>query len=304
MLKTKFGKNLRNLALTEIRQQQRFSKNLLKMKSKNIAKNNGIYDPRNRVNDLTGKEWLQLSKSVWTSERCPEDKEAFKHPAPFLIEDIRKLIKLFTKKGNLILDPFMGSGTTLIVSSLEGRNSIGIDLNKKYCALAKSRLKKLKLNSYKIEKGNSLKIIPKLRKNIDYCVTSPPYHNILRNKGGGIRADGSQRRQGVEYYSEDPEDVGNQKDYKSFLKIFEEIMNKVYGKLNKGKYCSVIISDFTVNKKEINAHGDVINLMQNIGFEFNGNVILAQNSKPLYPFGYPYAYKINHHHQYILNFRK
>ena len=275
------------------------------MKSKNTtSESSGIYDSRNRVNDLTGKDWLQLSKSVWTSERCAEDKEAFKHPAPFLIEDIRKLIRLFTKKENLVLDPFMGSGTTLIASSLEGRHSIGIDLNKKYCNLAKSRLKKLKLNSYKIESGNSLKIIPKLRKNVDYCVTSPPYHNILRNKGGGIRADGSQKRQGVEYYSEDPKDVGNQKDYKSFLKIFEEIMSKVYTKLNKGKYCSIIISDFTVNKKETNAHGDVINLMQNIGFEFCGNVILAQNSKPLYPFGYPYAYKINHHHQYILNFRK
>ena len=91
----------------------------------------GIYDQRNRVNDLTGKEWLQLSKSVWVSERCAEDKEAFKHPAPFLIKDIRKLIKLFTKKRMIVLDPFNGSGTTLIASSLEKRKSIGIDLNKK-----------------------------------------------------------------------------------------------------------------------------------------------------------------------------
>lgn len=275
------------------------------MKSENITvKSNGIYDPRNRVNDLTGKEWLQLSKSVWVSEKCQEDKEAFKHPAPFLIEDIRKLIKLFTKKGNLVLDPFMGSGTALIASSLEGRKSVGIDLNKKYCELTKNRLKNLKLNSCKIKKGNSLKVIPKLNETFDYCVTSPPYHNILRNKGGGIRADGSQRRQGVVYYSEDAEDVGNQKDYDSFLRSFEKIMARVYAKLNNGKYCSVIISDFTVNKKETNAHGDAINLMQNIGFEFSGAIVLMQNSKPLYPFGYPYAYKINHHHQYILNFRK
>jgi DNA modification methylase len=93
-------------------------------------KQNGRYDKRNRLNDLTGKEWLQLSKSVWISQRCAEDKDAFKHPAPFLIKDISKLIRLFTKKGDLVLDPFMGSGTTLIASSLEGRKSIGIDLNK------------------------------------------------------------------------------------------------------------------------------------------------------------------------------
>lgn len=264
----------------------------------------GIYDPRNKLNDLTGKEWLQLTRSIWFSERCPEDKDAFEHPAPFLIKDIRKLIRLFTKKGMIVLDTFMGSGTTLIASSLEGRKPIGIDLCKKYCKLSERRLKRLKLHGYKIINGNSLKEVPKLETKIDYCVTSPPYHNILRNKGMGIRADGSQRRQGVTYYSEDPEDVGNQKDYKSFLFLFGKIMKEVYGVLNDGKYCSIIISDFTVNKKETNSHGDVISLMQEIGFEFNGAVTLAQNSKPLYPFGYPYAYKINHHHQYILNFRK
>lgn len=264
----------------------------------------GVYDTRNRVNDLTGKEWLQLSKSVWVSERCAEDKDAFQHPAPFLIKDIQKLVKLFTKKGMIVLDPFMGSGTTLIASSLEGRKSIGIDLVKKYCKLSEKRLKKIKTNGYKIIYGDSLKEIPKLKTKIDYCITSPPYHNILRNRGMGIRTDGSQRRQGVEYYSEDPDDVGNQKDYASFIKLFGKIMKEVYIKLNKNKYCSIIISDFTVNKKETNAHGNIVSLMQRIGFEFSGAIVLSQNSKPLYPFGYPYAYKINHHHQYILNFRK
>jgi len=266
----------------------------------------GKYDKRNKLNDLTGKEWLQLTKSVWVSERCAEDKDAFEHPAPFLIKDIRKLIRLFTKKDMVVLDPFMGSGTTLIASALENRKSVGIDLSKKYCKLTDKRLKKLKIKKrgkIKIISGNSLKKIPRLDK-IDYCVTSPPYHNILRNKGGGIRADGSQRRQGVEYYSEYPNDVGNQKDYKSFLELLGKIMKEVYKKLRKDKYCSIIISDFTVKKKETNAHGDVIALMQKIGFRFCGNVILLQNSKPLYPFGYPYAYIINHHHQYILNFRK
>ncbi len=275
------------------------------MKRKKATK--GKYDKRNRLNNLTGKEWLQLTKSVWISERCAEDKDAFEHPAPFLIKDIRKLIRLFTKKEMVVLDPFMGSGTTLIASGLEGRKSVGIDLNKKYCELAKKRLKKAKIKvkgNIKIIKGNSLKQIPKLKDKIDYCVTSPPYHNILRNKGGGIRADGSQKRQGVEYYSEYPDDVGNQKSYDDFLKLFGKIMKEVYKKLRKEKYCSIIISDFTVKKKETNAHGDVISLMKKIGFEFSGAVILMQNSKPLYPFGYPYAYKINHHHQYILNFRK
>ena len=265
----------------------------------------GIYDTRNKVNDLTGKEWLQLSKSVWISKRNTLDRDAFEHPAPFLIEDIKKLILLFTKKNDNVVDIFMGSGTSVMASVLLSRCGIGIELNKKYCSLAKKRLRKLKISKkqFDIINGSSLDEIKKLGK-IDYCVTSPPYHNILKNKGMGLRHDGSQKRQGVEYYSDDSDDIGNKKTYDAYLVSFKKIMHELYKKLKDKKYCTVIISDFTVNKKEVNAHGDIIQIMQNIGFEFVGNIILVQDSKPLFPFGYPYAFKINHVHQYLLNFRK
>ena len=265
----------------------------------------GIYDKRNKVNNLTGKEWLQLSKSVWISKRNVMDKDAFDHPAPFLIEDIKKLISLFTKKNDRVLDMFSGSGTSILASFITGRYGIGIDLNKKYCSLANKRLRKVKAkkSDYRIINGDSLQEIKKID-DIDYCITSPPYHNILKNNGMGVRYDGSQRRQGVDYYSDDFNDVGNQKTYQNYISSVKKIMDKLYKKLNDKKYATVIISDFTVHKKEINAHGDMIGLMQDVGFEFVGNTILVQDSKPLYPFGYPYAFKINHVHQYILNFRK
>lgn len=97
------------------------------------------YDPRNTLNDLTGKEWLKLTKSFFLSEKCADDKAAFGHPAPFLIKDIEKMISLFTKKGMKVLDPFMGSGTTAIAAYNLGRKSIGIDLSSKYKQLAESR---------------------------------------------------------------------------------------------------------------------------------------------------------------------
>ena len=58
----------------------------------------GIYDGRNTLNDLTGREWLKLTGSFWMTEKCADDKAAMAHPAPFLVKDIEKLIKLFTKK--------------------------------------------------------------------------------------------------------------------------------------------------------------------------------------------------------------
>ena len=61
----------------------------------------------------------------------------------------------------------------------------------------------------------------------------------------------------------------------------------------------------TLNKdKEKNVQGDIVSLMTELDYQFVGTIALLQENKPLYPFGYPYAYKINHHHQYILNFRK
>ena len=74
-------------------------------------------------------------------------------------------------------------------------------------------------------------------------------------------------------------------------------MSEVFLKLKNRSYTSIVISDFTVNKKEKNVQGDVVNLMQNIGFDFVGTTVLLQETKPLYPFGYPYSYVINHHHQ-------
>lgn len=275
---------------------------------------NGKYDKRNKLNDLTGKEWLKLTKSYWFSEKCKEDKFAYKHPAPFMIKDIEKLISMFTKSGMKVLDPFVGSGTTLVACGKTARIGYGIDLSEEYVELCKERLSSEKIQINKdafIIQGDSLVKLNEFDKNyFDYVVTSPPYHNILKNNASGLRTDNSKKgyrngtRQGIEYYSEKVNDLGNQNTFEEFILLLKQIMNKVYEKLKKGKYCTIIISDFTVNKKEVCVQADIVNMMESIGFEFVGTIILLQDNKPLYPFGYPFAYKINHHHQNIINFRK
>lgn len=267
------------------------------------------YDPRNKLNNLTGTDWLKLTKSFWISEKCKDDKFAFNHPAPFLIKDIEKLISMFTKEKMIVLDPFNGVGTTLVASNNLKRKGIGIDLSSKYCKMAEERLASLKIKKgQRIICGDSLKEIMKIKGSIDYCVTSPPYHNILKNNGQGLRAkkDGFRNgsRDGVEYYSDNKDDLGNQENYGQFIVLFGDIMSKVFTKLRDGGYTSIIISDFTVNKKEICVQADIVKIMEEVGFEFSGTTVLLQDNKPLYPFGYPYAYKINHQHQNIINFRK
>ena len=273
----------------------------------------GKYDQRNKLNDLTGKEWLKLTKSFWVSEKCKYDKIALKHPAPFMIKDTQKLISMFTKKGMKVFDPFLGSGTTVAASVMIGRQGYGIDLSEEYISLSNKRFEELKLpkEDYCILLGDSTKKIDSFEDNFfDYIVTSPPYHNILKNKSSGIRSDNSNKgfrngaRQGIDYYSDDKKDLGNQDSFDEFLKLLSKIMRKCYKKLKVGKYCTIVISDFTVDKKEICVQSHIVNMMEKIGYEFVGTTVLLQNNKPLYPFGYPFAYKINHHHQNLITFRK
>ena len=211
----------------------------------------------------------------------------------------------------LVFDPFMGSGTTAIAACNLRRRVIGIDLSKEYRDLAYKRFANNNIDTNNIEYilGNSLEKIDGIS-TVDYIITSPPYHNILRNNSKGLRKDSSNKgyrsgsRIGVEYYSDYANDLGNQETYSDFLVMLQKIMKKAYKKLRNEKYCSMIISDFTVDKKEICVQGDIVEIMQKIGFEFVGTITLLQDNKPLYPFGYPYAFKINHMHQNIMNFRK
>lgn len=271
----------------------------------------GKIDPRNKLNDLSGKEWLLLTKSFWFSEKCADDKAAFAHPAPFLIKDVEKLIKLFTKNGMTVLDPFMGSGTTALAAFNLGRKSVGMDLNNSYRNLACKRFAKKGMGDedYTYLIGDSTTDLNRFD-NVDYIVTSPPYHNILKNDSKGLRGDKSQKgyrngsRQGVEYYSDMANDLGNQDTFEEFLDLFSKVMAQCYGLLKPDKYCSIIISDFTIDKKEKCVQSSIVQVMEEVGFTFVGTTVLLQDNKPLYPFGYPYAYKINHMHQNIINFRK
>jgi hypothetical protein len=81
-------------------------------------------------------------------------------------------------------------------------------------------------------------------------------------------------------------------------------MRGAFQVLREDRYCTIIISDFTVNKVEVSVQSDIVCMMQEIGFAFSGTTVLFQPVKPLFPFGYPYAYKINHHHQNLMTFRK
>jgi site-specific DNA-methyltransferase (adenine-specific) len=90
---------------------------------------------------ITRDQFLEWTKSVWTFPAVSARKIG--HPAPFPEELPHRLIQLFTFKGDVVLDPFAGSGTTCVAAAIDGRHYVGYDLNEKYLALARSRLQAL-----------------------------------------------------------------------------------------------------------------------------------------------------------------
>jgi site-specific DNA-methyltransferase (adenine-specific) len=91
-----------------------------------------------RKSDITKKEFMEWTNGVWNF--MGESKKRVGHPAPFPVELPRRCIKLFSFIGDTILDPFLGSGSTLLACLQTGREGIGVDIDKKYCELAKRRL--------------------------------------------------------------------------------------------------------------------------------------------------------------------
>ncbi|MCD6522095.1 site-specific DNA-methyltransferase [Candidatus Calescamantes bacterium] len=93
---------------------------------------------RNGKSDVSRKEFMEWTNGLWTF--TGESKKKVKHPAPFPVELPKRCIKLFSFIGDIVLDPFLGSGSTLIACALLNRKGVGIEIDENYCALARDRL--------------------------------------------------------------------------------------------------------------------------------------------------------------------
>lgn len=91
-----------------------------------------------RVNDIEKDEFMSWTKGIWTFKG--ESKRKVGHPAPFPVELPKRCIKLFSFVGDTVLDPFMGSGSTVIAAKQNNRFGIGIDFEEEYCELAMNRI--------------------------------------------------------------------------------------------------------------------------------------------------------------------
>src|SRR3990167_3520140 len=176
--------------------------------------------PVNNLNNLNATEWIQETVSVFVQKGLGANHKDTKierqHPAPYSFQDIARLIKFFTKEGELVLDPFVGVGSTLKACALNNRQGVGIELVPKYVELTKQRLQKEVGNNFLYNSNqtvlecNSLKVIKDFPDNhFDFIVTSPPYWSIL-NKKADNKVKSTRLANNLDTkYSELKEDLGN-----------------------------------------------------------------------------------------------
>jgi len=271
--------------------------------------NNGI-DPRNTLNDLSSKEWVAETVSVWNQKGLGANHEDAKierqHPAPFSFTDVSRLIRFFTKSGQTVLDPFVGVGSTLKACAIENRQGIGFELNPRYVELTKQRLEKevrtlfSTTNSQDIQTGDSRLLVKNLEENsVDFVVTSPPYWNILHKQDHKAKQERIANNLDTQY-SDDELDLGNIQEYDKFLEELSAILGDCSRPLKPKKYMAIIVSDFRDKTKYVMFNADIALSLQMYGLELKGISILYQRHKRIFPYGYPFAYVPNIHHQYIL----
>ena len=277
-------------------------------------KNSGKIHSNNKLNDLTGKQWIKFTKSWFILNPPPRKKNQIQHPAKFPEKLIEDFIKFFTKTNQWVLDPFLGVGSTLLACEYTNRNGIGLELFKKYIDIAKENLSEATnkhiilegdiLDIDKIWKRNESKF--DLPKRVSLIITSPPYWNMLKKSRGNVKSTHKERlEKGLEaFYSDSSKDFGNITEKKVFLNLLSKSLINLYKYLEDKGYLVVIIQNFRDQSGEMKPIAWDLAKKLSRKYIFKGEKIWCQSNKKLGIWGYPSEFVSNVHHHYCLIFKK
>jgi DNA modification methylase len=274
--------------------------------------------PENHLNCMTAKDWIKAQIGVWKVSYEKRDiRERAVHPAVMPITLARKAVELFTHRGELVLDPFNGVGTTLLACQDLERNGIGFDLSAKYCKTATERLKE---NSN--SKSEQITICEDAQKIPDYLdngsvsliFTSPPYANLLNKPRTNKSRRGNLRRNKqflmVEQYSQDPRDLGTQ-PIETYSALMSEIYSRLRPLLKPGGHAVVNVPDTWMKTSKggmrVPIHISVYHALIEAGYEFRNTIIWDRTNivNRLGIFGWPSNYiTMGTTFEYLLDFWK
>ncbi|MBO4707112.1 MAG: hypothetical protein J5594_00945 [Elusimicrobiaceae bacterium] len=185
-------------------------------------------------NDLDLKKWKELddieTDSLWLfDKRDNTGKHNGFYHGNFIPQVPRQLIKRYTKKGDYVLDPFLGSGTTAIECENLQRGCVGIELNPELVTYVKNKTLSSKNIHCFCGDSTDLKVFQKIRdllpqKQVGLVILHPPYFDIVK-------------------FSNKKTDLSNQKTYQEFFKLFCKVIDNSLTLLQPKRYLAIVIGD-------------------------------------------------------------
>lgn len=202
----------------------------------------------------------------------------------------RNLLLRYSQQGDLVLDQFIGGGTTLVEAKLLGRNVIGVDVNAealKRCR-EKTRFENENCGKVYIREGDArnLDFVPD--NSIDFICTHPPYANIIQ-------------------YSENVESDLSHLDVKPFLEQMKFVANECYRVLKMDKFCAILMGDTRKKGHVIPMSFDVMKIFGESGFKVKEIIIKEQHNCKTTGYWKTNSLKYNFlllAHEYLFIFRK
>ena len=265
----------------------------------------------NHINCLTAKEWLKSQLGVWQftyEKRDIRDKKV--HPATFPLSLSRKVIELFTHQGELVLDPFVGSGTTLVSAQDCNRNALGFDLSSEYISLCDDRLRQQSM----FQQAEQIAIQDDARNTHHYLDeeavsliwTSPPYANLLnRTRKNKSRRNRKNEQFGkIEQYSQDPRDLGTM-SIENYTEAMGDIFASLLPLLKVKGHCVINVPDMWWDNQRITIHVALIEELRRRGYELRNTIIWDRTNivNRIGIFGWPSNYiTMGTTFEYLLDF--
>jgi DNA modification methylase len=292
--------------------------------------------PRNTLNELSGEEWLYFTKSVWTTAYPSELGHALRkqHGANKPPRLMARLIEFFTKRGELVLDPFAGVGGTLLGAAIarEPRRALGIELSPRWADVyarvvaeaeaerngAGPELSDLGPNDpggprgfdasgCELVVGDALRVLPTLvQESVDFVATDPPYNVQLpmTMSGGALAEEFANRRTDFAMVTDDAADLANAPDYPAFLDRMTSALAELQRVLKPGRYAVLIVRDAYQDGRYLFTGSDLAARAASVGLVPKGDLIWYQAGTRLRPYGYPTGFVPNIAHQHLLVLRR
>ena len=263
---------------------------------------------------MAPKDWLKFQKSWFTHNPPPRQKGVLRHPAKFPETLAQEFIEFFTKAGQAVLDPMVGTGSTIVAALRTGRHSYGIELNPAYATIARQVVEEerqalgeaaTRLTSEVIT-GDAACLSEHIKAKdmplMDYVITSPPYWDMLRARGAHTQKKRRNEEALDVFYSDDPNDLGNIENYDEFLERLIGVYAGLKPYLHERAYLTVIV-------KNVKKGGVIYPLAWDLGkklgeiYCLKDEKIWCQDDIRLAPYGLGSAWVSNTFHHYCLQFR-